>query len=163
MNKIAVFLCFILFFNFSNSFELNDETLDTVYDLLVEVLKGMCQNDKKECATAFAKNKDQLIVIIKEIMEEIKNGEEFGTILMKYSVKLLLIDDIGTKCNIIYILRVINKFQSADGIRDIGETIKNNADELYKYIQVILTGETTEAKLYAVGQILALLFNYYVN
>ena len=163
MNKIAIFLFFILFFNFSNSFELNDETLDKAYDLLVEILKGMCQNDKKECATAFAKNKDQLIVIIKNIIEEVKNGADLSSILTKYSIQLILIDDIGTKCNIIYILRVITKFQSADGIRDIGETIKNNADELYKYIQVILTGETTEVKLYAVGQILALLFNYYVN
>ena len=68
MNKIAIFLFFILFFNFSNSFELNDETLDKAYDLLVEILKGMCQNDKKECATAFAKNKDQLIVIIKILL-----------------------------------------------------------------------------------------------
>ena len=82
----------------------------------------MCKNDKKECATAFTKNKDQLILNIKEIIEEIKNGEEFASILMKYSVKLLMNDDIGTKCNIIYILRVIIKFKSADGIRDIGET-----------------------------------------
>ena len=163
MNKIAIFLFFILFFNFSNSFELNDETLDKAYDLLVEILKGMCQNDKKECATAFAKNKDQLIVIIKNIIEEVKNGADLSSILTKYSIQLILIDDIGTKCNIIYILRVITKFQSADGIRDIGETIKNNAGELYKYIQTILTGETTEVKLYAVGQILSLILNYYVN
>ena len=163
MNKIAIFLCFILFFNLSNSFELDDETLDKAYDLLVEVLKGMCLNDKKECATAFAKNKDQLIVIIKNIIEEVKKGVDINSIVTKYSIPFLVIDNIGTKCNIIYILRIITNFQSADGIRDIGETIKNNADELYKYIQVILTGETTEVKLYAVGQILALLFNYYVN
>ena len=162
MNKIAFFLLYTIL-QFLKFFWIEWWTLDKVYDLLIEVFKGMCQNDKKECATAFTKNKDQLILIIKEIIEEIKNGEEFASILMKYSVKLLMIDDIGTKCNIIYILRIITKFQSADGIRDIGETIKNNADELYKYIQVILTGETTEAKLYALGKILALIFNYYIN
>ena len=101
--------------------------------------------------------------LIRLVEYQLDNGADFFCILTKYSIQLILIDDIGTKCNIIYILRVITKFQSADGIRDLGETIKNNAEELYKYIQVILTGETTEVKLYAVGQILALLFNYYVN
>ena len=163
MNKIAVFLFFILFFNFSKSIEVDDATLDKLYDSLIEVLKGMCETGKNECSQAFADNKDQLIVIIKTIIEELNNGADLSTILLKYATQLMLIDNIGTKCNIIYVLRVVTKFQSADGIRDLGKTIEDNADKLFEYFQNILNGGTKEVKLFAVGQIFALLFSYYVN
>ena len=163
MNKIAVFLFFILFFNFSKSIEVDDATLDKLYDSLVEVLKGMCKTGKNECAEVFVNNKDQLITLIKNIMEELSNGTDLSTIILKYAIQLLLIDNIGTKCNIIYIVRVVAKFQNADGIRDIGKTIKDNADELFEYFQKILGDEATEVKLYAVGKIFSLLFSYYVN
>ena len=160
MNKFALFLCFILVLNSAKS---ETDLVEQIYDYFTIVLKGMSKNNGQECSNVFANNKDKLLGIVREIVEKAKSGTSLGKILPSYLSKVLVIDGIGTKCNLIFALNIVGKFESENGIKEIGDVISSKYKDIYQNIQTISNSQSLDDKLIAGGRILALLLDFYVN
>ena len=161
MNKFALLLGLLLIFNLSKSED--DDQMSTLYDHVTYILEGMSRTGEGQCAAIFRNNKPQLLKIINDIMTDMKKGDELSTIVIKYLGKLIVIDGLTSKCNIFNILGVVDLFNSATGISDLGTSIVTNAQEIFTYIQELKTKETLDEKLVPVGHILALILNFYVS
>ena len=161
MNKFALILGLLLFFNCSKSDE--EDHMSAVYDHITYILEGMCKIGESKCAAVFRDNKPILLEIIKDVINEFKEGADPTSILAKYLGKIILIDGLGTKCNLFSLLKVVEIFNSADGIKDLGKTIVDNANKIFDYVQEIKNKEDLDEKLVSVGHILSILLNFYVN
>ena len=163
MNKFVVLLCIFLAFNFTKSEEMTDEALEKIYGYIVSILKGMSSTEQRQCAGVFINNKDRLKPILGQIIADVKNGDSISIIISRYLTSLLVIDNIGSKCNLLSILRFIGIFDNANGIREIGNNIVNSADDILLSVGDIQNGETTDDKLIGIGRIIAIVLNFYVN
>ena len=161
MNKFALILGLLLLFNLSKS--IDDDQMSTLYDHMTYILEGMSKTGEGQCAAVFRNNKSVLLGIIKNIMNDIKGGVDTTTIVARYLGKLILIDGLGTKCNIFALLKVVEIFNSADGIKNIGTSIVDNSNQIFDYVQEIKNKEELDDKLVSAGRILAILLNFNVN
>lgn len=165
MNKFIILLLFIIFFNHSNSQEISDEKLDQIYDKVIFVLKGMSQNEKNQCFQVFMNNKQKLINLIKSIINEYEKGDKdfISKILLNYGVPFFLIDNVGSKCNLINIQKAWDRLTTEYGIKEIGKAISNNSEVISNNTQIVKNDEKSENKFIALGKIISIILDFYVN
>ncbi len=93
MNKFALVFFLLLIVNFSQEDEIkvNDEN---IYDLAVNVIKGLSANDEGFCANVFIKNKDTMLIIIRSVIQDLKRGKGLMDVISSYIVGLLRIENV---------------------------------------------------------------------
>ena len=161
MNKFAFLLGLLLIFNLSKSED--EDQMSTLYDHATYIIEGMSRGGEGQCVAVLRNNKSQLLKILNDIIADMKNGDDLSTIVVRYLGKLIVIDGLTSKCNIFNILGVVDLFNSATGISDLGNSIVSNAQQIFSFIQELKTKETLDEKLVPVGHILALILNFYVS
>ena len=159
MNKFAFLLGLLLIFNLSKS-EDNDQKNEP-YARIISILEGMSETGEGQCVAVLRNNKPQILDLITNIMTKIKNGEEIISILN--NTEQFSIDGLYQKCNINGLSEALALFNSETGITYIGSKIVDNADEIFSYIQEFKAKETLDEKMISVGNILSIIFNFYVN
>ena len=159
MNKFVLLLCFLLVVNVSKE---ETDMYDRAYDLITKLLKGMSTSEKGECANIFENKKEEIMNVIKGLIDDIKAGKKFSDVLVNYGFKLITIEDLVLKCKAFDLFQLFSKFTSKDGIKEIGSTIQNKADEIYELINDVKSARTLADKLVKVGKILSIVFNFSV-
>ena len=161
MNKFALLLCFLLAVNYSICQD--TEEIEKYYDYAVELLKGFSKNGQNTCANFFSVHRKQVISIVKAAIEEIKAGAQLTSLALKYVGQLLNLDSsVATTCNLFGILPLVNKFNSVDEIKAIGQRITSNAQTIYDNIQLAKNAEGLKSKLLYIGKILSIVLNFNV-
>ena len=84
MNKFALVFCLILIMNFSQEDEINLD-YESIYDLLINVFKGLSETDKVLCANNFVINKPEVLKTIRNLIEELKSGKSFLSVMRDYA------------------------------------------------------------------------------
>ena len=158
MNKLAILLCLLLVFNFSKS----DEDYDFV-DIAAYIFKGMSHNEEGKCAKVFLNNKSKIKDILTKLFNDLKNGKELSSIMFGYGIELVAIDGMATDCKIFALLEAVNKLMSPSGIKSIGESISNNADEIYSNFLDLKKDKGVLKKMVPLGKVLKIILNFSVN
>lgn len=162
MNKFALVFCLILIVNFSQEVEIN-VNFENVYNYLINILKGLSSTNENKCANVLISNKSRVLSIVQSLIDELKSGKKFGSLITSYSTKLLSIKNLGNDCRIFHLIPVFNKMLSLEGIKGIGDRILKNAKTLYDYIEKLKTVKGLADKLVYVGKCLKIILNIYVN
>ena len=161
MNKFALFLCIILVFSYSKCIE--EDQLNTLYDYLVELLKGFSKDGNNECAKIFINNRSKMISIIKKILKDLQDGTQLIQIATKYLQDLLIMDSsILTKCQVLGWDSVLKKFKNLEEIKKMGENIHDNASDILDLYKEMKQAKGLLNKLFYVGKFLAIVLNFNV-
>ena len=78
-------------------------------------------------------------------------------------MKFFGISDLISKCQVLTLLDIYNRVSTKDGIKEFGNTIYNNAETIYKLTNDLKNNKDSGDKLVALGKIISIIFNFYVN
>ena len=162
MNKFALVFCLILIMNFSQEDEINLD-YESIYDLLINVFKGLSATDENLCANYFVINKPKVLEIIRSLIEELKSGKSFFSVIRGYAYKFLNIGNILNDCRIMHLISSFKKLLSLEGIKAMGGRISKNAETLYDYFEIIKSAKGLDNKLVYVGKCLKIILDIYVH
>ena len=161
MNKFAWVFFLLLIVNFSQEDEIkvNDEN---IYDLVVNVIKGLSANDEGLCANVLKKNKKTILIIIRSVIEDLKLDKGLFDVISSYIVGLLSIENASTDCRVLSLISSFKNLISVKGIRGIGDRISEKAETLYDYFQKLKSAKGLDNKLVYVGKCLKIILDIYV-
>ena len=161
MNKLIQILCIALVLNLTISVE--ESVIDTIYDMLIHVAKGMTKDGTTKCADLLGRDKDKILDLIQKIMKDFAEGTDFFKIIEKYSSSISEIDpNIMTDCNVLAFINLFKKITEASTIKEIGQTIKTKSEQIYNLINKIMNSESDDA-MKDLGSILSIILNIFVN
>ena len=158
MNKLGLFLCFLLIVNISAEEE--KDMVGKVYDVITNLLKGMSEEGK--CSRIFEKKKSDILPIVKELVEEVKKGKSLSEVVISYGFRLLAIEDLAVDCKAFSLFELFSKITSKDGIKDIGISIQQHADKIHQYVSQIKSTKGILEKIEIAGKMFALILNFKV-
>ena len=154
MNYFSFGICFLLLFNFSLNLD-----AELLYDIIIKLFKGLSVSENSQCIIICERKKDEIMKILTDIINELDDGKSITNLILPYGMKLFAIKDLMTKCQILAIFDIYNRIITKDGIKEVGNEVYNNANEIYKYIE-----QSKEKGIYnIIGKILSLVFNIYIN
>ena len=141
-------------------------TEDEIYGYVVSLFKGLAETEEAACAAVLVKQKDRILQIVHEAIDEINAGTDTSTALQNALIKLMGVDGLVSECNVLAMPAIITKVTSKDGLVDIFQTCIDNIDEIYSHgedIKAAFDAEDYNAAAEAFGHILAIAIDFQVN
>ena len=163
MNKFVLLLTFFLTINICYCDESIPFNEDTIYNYVVDLLKGLSNKPEHECSNIVKNNKKDIMKIAKDLIGDLKNGKKLNDLIWKYGLRLMDIEDLLSKCKLLDLLDLKDQLKSKTGILKYGETIYNHADTIAQYLTEAKNASTMDEKMIKIGQILAIILDFYVN
>ena len=158
--KLLPLLVFIfLEFNLSKESDL-DEFIDSIYDYLPYIIKGISSSNSTLCSKVFANKKKVLLPLLKDVLTDLEEGKSILIIGAKYYVRALFIDGFIDNCNLYELGYLLNGIDSIKGIRAIGQAIEDNNKILYDLERDIKKAKDLEDILYYFGKIIYNIINF---
>ena len=144
--------------------QITDQTIETAYDWLIEILKGMSDTEEHKCSNVFRDKRDkEILPMLKDIVKRMDRGEEFETIARRYGIPLIATKGLAENCNLINAIPIYFRVNNEEGIQETGKIINKNAKEIYEQVQVMKSYETFPEKLVILGKILSIILEFYVH
>ena len=140
--------------------KVNDEN---IYDLVVNVIKGLSANDEGLCANVLKKNKKTMLITIRSVIEDLKWDKGLFDVIKTYLFPLHRIENFSTDCRFFDLLTSFKDLISVKGIRGIGDRISEKAETLYDYFQKLKSAKGLDNKLVYVGKCLKIVLDIYVQ
>ena len=163
MNKLSLLFYFILIFNYSYSINLPTLNAETIYEYLIGIVKGLSISEDYQCEGVFLKNKEAILKILKDFIQEVKGGKDFRNLIIPYGIKAFMIPDLISKCQMLPILDLYNKISTKEGFKDIGSCLYYNSDKIEELIGKLRNEKEKEKKLENIGKLLSIVLNFYVK
>ena len=158
MNKFALFV--LLFAAVCTIDE------DEIYSYVVSLVTGMAETEEAACAGVLVKQKDKILEIVHQAIDEINSGVDTNTALQNALIKLMGVDGLVSECNVLAMPAIITKVTSKDGLVDIFQTCIDNIDEIYSYgedIKAAFDEKNYNAAAEAFGHIVSIALDFTVN
>ena len=143
MNK---FLVVLLLIGSCLTIRLRDVPVDTIYEAVVSLFKGLADNDEYRCAGVLEDHKDE--------------------VLQEAAVKLMAVDGFVTECNALAMPAIITKLTTKDGLVEVFQAAIDNIDTIYDYgtnIADALKNQDYNTAAENLGKILAIVLDFHVN
>ena len=163
MNK---FILVLLLATSCLNFKLKEISEDEIYAAVVALFRGLAETDEYACAGVLVKQKEPILKIVHEAIDEIAAGEDTNTVIQNAVIKLMGVDGLVSECNVLAMPAIITKVTSKDGLVDIFQTLIDNIDEVYSYgedIKAAFDEKDYNAAAEAFGHILAIALDFTVN
>ena len=157
MNKFGLLL-FLLAITFTQQIDYSDIDIDAIYDKLIIVAKGFSTTGDYQCSAVLNSKKAEILTIVNNMINEIKNGAKFSSIALKYGLKLMGVDGMSTKCKALDLVTKVLALLDKDGIKETGYRIVNNTGSIYNAIQELKDAADLDGKLVAAGKIIRYIF-----
>ena len=141
-------------------------TEDEIYSYVVSLFKGMAETEEATCSQVLVKQKDRILEIVHEAIDEINAGTDTSTALQNALIKLMGVDGLVSECNVLAMPAIITKVTSKEGLVDIFQTCIDNIDDIYSYgedIKAAFDAEDYNAAAEAFGHILSIAIDFQVN
>ena len=141
-------------------------TEDEIYSYVVSLFKGMAETEEATCSGVLVKQKDRILEIVHEAIDEINAGTDTSTALQNALIKLMGVDGLVSECNVLAMPAIITKVTSKEGLVDIFQTCIDNIDDIYSYgedIKAAFDAEDYNAAAEAFGHILSIAIDFQVN
>ena len=151
MNKFGLIL-FLLAITFTQQIDYSDIDVNAIYDKFVIVAKGLSTTNDYQCSAVLNSKKAEILVIINNMITELKNGAKFSSVALKYGLKLLGVDGMSTKCKAWELVTKVLALLEKDGIKETGYRIVNNTASIYAAIQEFKDAADLDGKLVAAGK-----------
>ena len=141
MNKFGIFLILLLTIEISTEIDLDDKTMEGIYDKLLLIIQGMSINEKGNCLTLLTEKKENFIVIFNKLISAFLNGEELKGLIgdiINFIVSLGIKDytTLDNDCHIMKLFNLYTSFKN-DNTRikffeDMGTNISKNSTIIQK-------------------------------
>ena len=154
MNKLGLFLCFLLAISYTQSEVIDGLDINELYDKFTIIAKGMAETTEYKCANSLINNKAKILPEVENIMKSLNNEQELMSKLIGAGLKLFMIDGFATDCNLQSIMEIAPKITKAEGIRNMGNNMINNADELETIFKEFTNASDLDGKLIVIGKII---------
>ena len=141
-------------------------TEDEIYSYVVSLFKGMAETEEATCSQVLVKQKDRILEIVHEAIDEINAGTDTSTALQNALIKLMGVDGLVSECNVLAMPAIITKVTSKEGLVDIFQSCIDNIDDIYSFGEDIKAAFDTEdynAAAEAFGHILSIAIDFQVN
>ena len=153
MNKLLIIICFISIFHFSKTQTISNDTIASITDYFIQIVKGMSKNETNQiCANAFIEKKEDLNEFFRDLVNDLLKGQlEYFTLLIKGAKFVLDCPDLGL------IVKFI--FMGKDDIKKFGFNMMNKAKNIDKHMQSIMGKNNTNDIFFHVGGIISDIFD----
>ena len=162
MNKLVLFLCFLLAINFSQSVVVDGVDIDDVYDKATVVAKGLAKSNEYKCYSILKRKRSAILSEIVKIINDFKSGDNWTTIATKHFIFLLINDDFTSKCRVSQIAAEAMDFITPNGIYTLGSNMVGNSQTLQTYADEFVRANNLDGKLIAAGKMLKLVTGLWV-
>ena len=163
MNKIVLLIVFCVAFKISHTQNSSLFSADSIYDYAYNILKGLSITENGQCVKIYYDNKVEIIQILNELLQGLNEGKDITNLIFPIGMKFFGISDLISKCQVLTLLDIYNRVSTKDGIKEFGNTIYNNAETIYKLTNDLKNNKDSGDKLVALGKIISIIFNFYVN
>ena len=161
MKKLLILFCLISFFNFSKN-DLSDFFNETIYDYLVEIIRGMSKDEaSQKCVNIFIKNKSELLKTFKEVITLLFGDKNKSPALDYFSMvrKFISLEGCSQFFNLIGFIMNL----SESNIYKCGFNMMKKSKNIDKSLLNITESETLTQTLFQVGKILSDIINIYFS
>ena len=141
-------------------------TEDEIYEAVVRLVKGMAETEEAACSDILVKQKEKILEIVHQAIDEINSGVDSSTAIQNALIKLMGVDGLVSECNVLAMPAIITKVTSKDGLVDIFQTCIDNIDEIYSYgeeIKAAFDEKDYYTAAEAFGHILSIALDFQVN
>ena len=141
-------------------------TEDEIYEAVVRLVKGMAETEEAACSAVLVKQKEKILEIVHQAIDEINSGVDANTAIQNAVIKLMGVDGLVSECNVLAMPAIITKVTSKDGLVDIFQTCIDNIDEIYSYgeeIKAAFDEKDYYTAAEAFGHILSIALDFQVN
>ena len=163
MNKLGLLICLIAISFTTQKINLQDIDIPALYDKVVYIAKGMCENTEYKCSNNLVKNKEALLKIINDAIEDYNKGTGLVELLAKYAIKLYLVKDFMTDCKVAEIGAKVVTLTTEKGLKDLGYNIIEYTTDIINHIGEFKNAADLNDKLVAAGKILKVLLGIAVK
>ena len=141
----------------------SDNIIDTVYDFLIGIFKGMSNSDMAKCAGVLENQKKILKEYIEIIVEKFKSGEKFDEILKEYGIKIITIKGLAENCELFKAIITYDKISTVDGLTQISEKMENDSKVISEIIKKLLNFVDKDDKIVVLGKLLSIILDFNVK
>jgi hypothetical protein len=141
-------------------------TEDEIYEAVVRLVKGMAETEEAACSAVLVKQKEKILEIVHQAIDEINSGVDSSTAIQNALIKLMGVDGLVSECNVLAMPAIITKVTSKDGLVDIFQTCIDKIDEIYSYgeeIKAAFDEKDYYSAAEAFGHILSIALDFQVN
>ena len=163
MNK---FILILLLATSCLNIKIREVPEDDIYAAVVALFKGLAETDEAACAGVLVKQKEPILKIVHEAIDEIQAGVDTSTAIQNAVIKLMGVDGLVSECNVLAMPAIITKVTSKEGLVDIFQALIDNIDEVYSYgedIKAAFDEKDYNAAAEAFGHILSIALDFTVN
>ena len=162
-NKCILLFFFLLIFNFSLSQDILNYDEKKLFNLLLNIIRGLTDSDENICVNTVLKNEEDITIILRDFRRDLQNGKSFTNLVIPYGLKILGITELISNCKILSLLNIYNQVTTKEGIKDIGFSIYNNPENILKVIYKIKTAKGLDNKIKYVGRLFSIIFTFSVS
>ena len=159
MNKFGLLL---LVLTIGVSVQQTNIDINKLYDKFAILVRGLANSEDYKCSATLVSKKEQMLGIINKILAEVKAGKKFKDAVYAHLFDFLGVDGLGSNCNLLKVANTLLNLMNEAGVKTIGNNIANNSKAIYGLFNDILTKESLDDKLVAVGKIIKIVTNIYV-
>ena len=168
MKKFGFLLSLLLIIEISKEIEIGPEIMETIYDKIALITKGMNSTSEQKCYNCLIKeeNKKFILNTIMQIISEIQtNPEDQIAIIIKYVLPLIGNPQLNLEenCHISKLWEFyvnLQDFNSRVKIVDkVGESIQENVDKFYKGTSQLVKTRGIDGKIVLLGNIVSATLN----
>ena len=163
MNK---FILILLLATSCLNIKIREVPEDDIYAAVVALFKGLAETEEAACAAVLVNQKQPILKIVHEAIDEIDAGVDTSTAIQNAVIKLMGVDGLVSECNVLAMPAIITKVTSKDGLVDIFQTLIDNIDDVYSYgeeMKAALEDKDYNGAAEAAGHILSIALDFTVN
>ena len=154
MNKLGLFFCFLLAISYVQTEVIDGLDVNELYDKFVIIAKGMAETTEYKCSNTLNTNKATILPVVEDILKSLKNEQELMGKIVSGGFKLMMIQGFAENCNLANVLEIVPKITKAEGIKNMGQNMINNADDLEALFKEFTGASDTEGKNIVIGKII---------
>ena len=154
MNKLGLFLCFLLAISYTQSEVIDGIDVNELYDKFTNIAKGLADNTEYKCSNLLINNKNKVLPKVEEVVRNLKDTNALPNALAGFALQLSMIDGFISDCNIASVVNIILTITKAEGIKQMGQNMIDNATELEGLFKDFTAATTEEGKLIVIGKII---------
>ena len=163
MNKLGLLL--LLLISSASCLKLREIPVDLVFELFSSFFKGMAKTEEAKCSNVMLNEKERIIKIINEAIDDYNNGKGLNVAIQVAVIKLVDSDELVDECNILAMEPVMGKITTKDGIVEIFQNIIDNMSDIYSYgekLKAAFDEKNYNSMAESLGHIISLALNFNV-
>ena len=132
-------------------------TVEEVYDDAIYFFKGFASTTDYKCYNTLVTKKTDVIKILNQIVDDIKNGKSIMDAFKAHALQFLLIYKFSENCNLTGLLAKVMNMLNEKGVKDIGYNIINNNSDIYTLLQEIYENKELKVRAEDAGKLLRII------